>query len=126
MTSTQTSHHFTICLSPRSLCSYFHERETLKVIFHLVDSRHGPVAQDFEIMRLMASIPDRVKYVVCLTKADKRDNRYREAAFAVKDAFAETGCDPQTPVLLTSSTSRLGRDQLWRYLRLASNPAVEE
>jgi GTP-binding protein EngB required for normal cell division len=35
---------------------YLYERATLKVVFHLVDSRTGPVAADEELMRVMAGL----------------------------------------------------------------------
>ena len=51
---------------------YIRTRPNLRVLFHLVDGRHGPIDEDFRIMNLVGrSLPDSVQYVVVLTKADK-------------------------------------------------------
>jgi len=55
---------------------YFEGRRNLRVVFHLVDSRHGLVDEDTRIMEECASIfggsaRKSVNYVVVLTKADK-------------------------------------------------------
>jgi len=138
--------------------SYLCERETLKVVFHLIDSRHGPVAEDLEVMRLMAPLlcsddsgalstncgPAGVRkppfqYVMVLTKADKKDSHKALvraaggrslAADAIRGALVESGFAPeaaaQVPVVLTSSVSRRGRDEMWRLLRRAADPAAFE
>ena len=104
------------------------------MVFHLVDSRHGPVDQDYQIMELMARRDAEqeatsgqrqpVTYVVVLTKADKRSSQLRGTVAKVYEALEASGCDPEmTPVLLTSANSRLGRDHMWRFLRLAADPA---
>merc|ERR1712137_1347186 len=51
---------------------YISERKTLRVVFHLVDARHGPTEEDASIMRQVGKdLPDYAKYVVVFTKADK-------------------------------------------------------
>jgi GTP-binding protein EngB required for normal cell division len=105
-----------------------------QVVFHLVDSRHGPVAADEELMRLVAKCPRPLTYVIVLTKADKKDSAAAEKSLGLKRSLesvraklAENGLSPTaTPVLLTSSVSRLGRDHMWRFLRLAADPAAFE
>lgn len=107
---------------------YIQNRKTLKVLFHLVDARHGATKEDERIMKQVGQLlPSRAKYVVVLTKADKN----------VKGTKKNTGkVDPDVmrslrqtmkenkvknaPVILTSADTRLGRDDLWRYLRLAA------
>jgi GTP-binding protein len=55
---------------------YVSERDSLRVIFHLIDSRHGPLAQDLKIMDAITQrLPHHVSYVVVLTKADKKDGK---------------------------------------------------
>merc|ERR1712070_879891 len=101
---------------------YLAERDTVKVVFHLVDSRLDAVeAVDEEIMRtvrdMVASRPWR--YVLVLTKADKL---LRSAATEqVLDRHADNvraklvevlGPDlaVSTPIVITSSVSKRGRD----------------
>lgn len=38
--------------------SYITRRSSLRVLFHLIDGRHGPVGQDHTIMELMAEMPE--------------------------------------------------------------------
>ncbi|CAM9284812.1 unnamed protein product [Ectocarpus sp. 12 AP-2014] len=100
--------------------SYITRRSSLRVLFHLIDGRHGPVGQDHAIMKLMAELPDTARYVVVLTKADKSDNSVsRQVLEGVVAALREAGVS-RTPVVLTSAASKLGRDGMWRYLRLAA------
>lgn len=54
------------------------------------------------------------RYVVVLTKADKSDNSVsRQVLDGVVSALREAGVS-RTPVVLTSSASKLGRDGMWR------------
>jgi len=51
---------------------YIAHRPTLRVVFHLMDARHGPTGEDAGIMQQVTSdLPPHVKYVIVLTKADK-------------------------------------------------------
>jgi len=111
------------------MSEYISKRKTIRVIFHLVDARHGPIDEDMRIMQTIGqnSIKN-TKYVVVLTKADKNTkgasstsggrvssdvmDKLREAMKANKVANA--------PVLLTSAQTKLGRDEMWRYMRLAA------
>lgn len=56
----------------RLLKSYVEERPTLRLLFHLIDSRHGFLASDDDCLDLLKTLPDHVQYVVVLTKCDKR------------------------------------------------------
>lgn len=44
--------------------SYITRRSSLRVLFHLIDGRHGPVGQDHAIMKLMAELPDTARFVL--------------------------------------------------------------
>ena len=51
---------------------YLAKRRNLRVLFHLVDARHGPIDEDENIMKQVGeTLPKDVRYVVILTKADK-------------------------------------------------------
>lgn len=69
------------------LRDYLAGRATLRRAFLLIDARHGPKAADEEIMKLLdrAAVP----FEALLTKADKANDRVREAALeATRAALA--------------------------------------
>jgi GTP-binding protein len=111
------------------LADYAANRKTLRVVFHLIDARHGPTAEDNNIMKQMGEIlPKAVKYVVVLTKSDKNvkgpspknSGKVSESVMnAVRDALKENGVK-KAPILLTSAETKLGRDEMWKYMRLAA------
>jgi GTP-binding protein len=108
---------------------YISKRETLKVLFHLVDGRHGPSAEDASIMKQISeSLPSRATYVVLLTKADKNVKSASttnsgkvssDVMNRLRDAMKENGVG-NAPVILTSAETKLGRDDIWRFLKLAA------
>lgn len=111
------------------MTSYIQTRKTLKVVFHLVDSRHGPTKEDNRIMQQIGEIlPKSVTYVVVLTKSDKNikgvtKKNEGKVSRKVMDALRLTMKSNKlgnAPVILTSAESKLGRDDLWRYLRRAA------
>ncbi|KAL3902512.1 MAG: hypothetical protein SGILL_010795 [Bacillariaceae sp.] len=108
---------------------YLSNRKTLKVVFHLIDSRHGPIDEDSNIMKQVSeNLPKNVNYVVVLTKADKnvKGNSKKNPGKVSNDVMSnlretmKSNGVGSAPVLVTSSESKLGRDQMWRYLRLAA------
>lgn len=108
---------------------YLAKRRNLRVLFHLVDARHGPIDEDENIMKQVGeTLPKGVKYVVILTKADKNvkgpnKTNTGKVSKSVLETVRETmkaNKVGKAPVLLTSSQTKLGRDDLWRYLRLAA------
>jgi GTP-binding protein len=112
--------------------SFLGQRKSLKVVFHLVDARHGTTSEDERIMRQMATIlptsSGNFKYVVVLTKADKNVKGKHASQGAVsetviskiKETMQNAHLPPSIPLVLTSSETKLGRDDMWRYLRLAA------
>lgn len=85
------------------------QRPTVKLILHLVDSRHPPTELDREAMALCAPSPAR--YVVVQTKVDKPNQRERaEARRALTAALDALGLDP--PVIESSSATRRGADAI--------------
>lgn len=112
---------------------YMENRQNLKVVFHLIDSRHGPIDEDANIMKQVGeSMPDNVEYVVVLTKADKNvkgnaakngSNKPGKVSIDVMNKVREVMRENKVgkaPVLLTSAENKLGRDEVWRYLRKAA------
>jgi len=111
------------------LSTYVDTRKTLRVVFHLVDGRHGPIDEDANVMRKMAdTLEKRVKYVVVLTKADKnvkgasktnQGSVSKDVVSKLRETMKENGVG-NAPILLTSAETNLGRDDIWRYMRLAA------
>lgn len=113
------------------MADYLANRKTLKVVFHLIDSRHGPIDEDGSIMEQVGkNLPKSAVYVVVLTKADKnvkgasgtKKNHGRVSNTVMeklRDVMRANGVG-NAPVLLSSAETKLGRDHLWRYIRLAA------
>jgi len=106
------------------MVSYFKHRTNLKVVFHLIDSRHGCVDEDERIMRLCAQMLTKerrsVEYVVVLTKTDKGGKKgagsvKNEILENVRETMRECGVGSR-PIIQTSSETKLGRDDIWRFL----------
>lgn len=51
---------------------YVNQRSTLRLLFHLIDSRHGFMKSDKNCLEVLQTLPPYVHYVIVLTKADKR------------------------------------------------------
>lgn len=111
------------------MAEYLSNRKSLRVVFHLVDGRHGPIDEDANIMKQVSeSLPKNVAYVIVLTKADKNvklasKKKPGKVSADVMNSLRETMKMNKVggaPVIVTSSETKLGRDDLWRYLRLAA------
>jgi len=108
---------------------YAANRKTLRVVFHLIDARHGPTDEDQNIMHQMGEIlPSVVKYVIVLTKADKNvkgpspknSGKVSEGVMnLVEKAMLENNVK-NAPILLTSAETKLGRDEMWKYMKTAA------
>lgn len=111
------------------LAEYVANRETLRVVFHLIDARHGPTDEDENIMKQMSEIlPKTVKYMIILTKADKNvkgpstrnSGKVSENVMnSVQEAMRNYNIR-DTRVVLTSAETKLGRDEVWKYMSLAA------
>jgi ribosome biogenesis GTP-binding protein YsxC/EngB len=113
------------------LMEYMSTRQTLRCVFHLIDSRLGPTEDDESIMRqLSQSLVRSAVYVVVLTKADKNVKSAskrnpgkvsRDVLQSLQLSIKNSGINGRhTPIILSSSETKLGRDEIWRYLRLAA------
>jgi len=99
----------------KTIGHYLTERETLKVVFQLVDARHKPTALDEEVMILLKESP--AEHVVVLTKSDKLSGNERQKAITrVHKTMAPLGLE--RPVLLTSAEDGRGRPELIDWLSL--------
>jgi GTP-binding protein len=87
------------------------------VIFHLMDGRHGPTADDVTMSQMIQTSGSSAKYVVVLTKVDK--NGKFQVSDSVQKAVREAIPDDDTPIVWTSAERRWGFDVLWKYLQTA-------
>lgn len=112
------------------LKEFVSHRKTLKVVFHLVDARHGPTDEDANIMSQMSKTLNskQTKYVVVLTKADKNvkgataknsGKVRKEVLHKLRQTMKQSQVG-NSPVILTSAETKLGRDEMWRFMRLAA------
>lgn len=115
---------------------YLSEHAPLAVVLHLVDSRVGAQRVDLDIFAMLKrAIADRdgtdlpsLRYVLVLTKADKREAVRNLASTAEADLRIKLASvlgdrvAADTPILVTSSVTKRGRDAVWRQLKHAALP----
>ena len=104
----------------RFIRRYLSEREPLRLVIHLIDSRHAPTKLDRGIMEWMKG--GRVPYLLVLTKADKISrNHYQKALKQVREALSELYME--APVILSSSEKKLGAEEIWQWIQDMAMPA---
>ena len=97
----------------RLIGEYVTEREELRIIFHLIDSRHEPTRLDDELIEIMRGSP--VPRVILLAKSDKLPkNKQRIRVSQVQKRLAATGVE--FPVILTSAEKKTGMDEVWKWV----------
>jgi GTP-binding protein len=90
--------------------AYLRERETLKLIVLLMDIRHPPTAQDKSMYEWLVHF--NLPTVVVATKADKISRGQRQ--LHVSQVRKGLGLGSEGPVILFSSQTGEGKDELWR------------
>ncbi|CAN8072685.1 unnamed protein product [Agarophyton chilense] len=105
----------------RFMRTYLKSRTSLSLVFHLIDGRHGALRDDEELMEEIANHAGQLEYVVVLTKMDKLDRQKakREILESIRRSLVRNRCSADTPIVLTSSSTRLGRDEMWRHMQNA-------
>ena len=89
--------------------TYLKERENLKLVFQLIDSRHDPMETDLGLVEWLEN--NDKQFIIILTKTDKISSKLlleRKAQLEELTKF----CKNSLEVLPYSSTTGLGRDQL--------------
>jgi len=73
---------------------------------------------DFQCFSLLDDLPSNIKYVMVLTKADKREGSGGMRGDIIKKLRKEiiTRTNRDVPILLTSAESREGGAELWSVL----------
>lgn len=96
----------------KAITSYLSERKTLRLVVHLVDSRHPPTKNDIELLDLLdeAQVPT----VLVATKIDKiKPSEIKPSLDAIRSRFE---LDGDTLVIPFSSVSKKGIGELWRVI----------
>jgi GTP-binding protein len=93
--------------------SYLEKRPQLCGAIALIDSRHGPLKNDLDLLAWLAQVRQRV--VVVATKADKLSNqqraeRQREIVMALRHL-------PARELIFYSSITALGKKELWQQIK---------
>jgi GTP-binding protein len=102
---------------------YLLKRDTLKLIFHLVDSRHDPTKLDEDFFFWMAS--NMKPFAVILTKSDKLSaNKLRSSVKKVEKVLAQMNIE--VPVLPCSAQSGDGIDELQTLILDFLNDKIEQ
>jgi GTP-binding protein len=97
----------------RFIGRYLTERAPLRVVFHLIDSRHPPMERDEDVMAMMRG--SAVPYVLVLTKADKLSGNARaQRLAAVEQVLAQAAME--VPVIFTSAKKKQGRKDLLQWI----------
>ncbi|PEN13364.1 GTP-binding protein [Longibacter salinarum] len=93
---------------------YLDERQTLRAVVHLIDSRHPPMEQDEDLIDFMRGSD--VPYLIALTKADKLSGNERfKTVQRLEKRLEEVG--RSVPIILTSSKSGRGIKEMRGWLR---------
>ena len=90
-------------------------RDLLRLVVQLIDVRVGPTEDDMMMLSYLSN--EEIPHIVVATKSDKL------SATAQKDAKEkwQTKIGENVPFLLFSSTSRMGKEELWGYISQAIN-----
>ncbi|SHE48293.1 GTP-binding protein [Seinonella peptonophila] len=92
--------------------TYFTKRETLRGMIQLVDIRHAPSREDQQMYQFLRYLE--LPIMVVATKVDKISrNKWNKHAKIVKDTLQMS---KEHPLILFSSTTKMGRDELWQRL----------
>lgn len=97
----------------RLIQRYLTEREPLRLVVHLIDSRHPPTAIDQNVMEIMRG--GHTPYLIVLTKSDKISrNQHQKALGGVRAVLERKGLE--VPVVLSSAEKKTGGEAIWQWI----------
>ena len=98
----------------RFINRYISEHEAVRLLIHLVDSRHEPTRLDKDVMEYMKG--GWMTYLVVMTKTDKLSGNQRgKAVSQVKKSLREYNLE--VPVIESSAKTRKGRDEVLQWIQ---------
>ena len=98
----------------RLVTSYILSRRNLATVFVLVDARHAPLKSDLDFITWLGE--NEIPIVICLTKADKLTRGALAQNLAVYRAALATLWEELPPMIVTSSASSVGMDEILDYI----------
>ncbi len=94
--------------------SYLKERPNLANLFILVDSRHDPLQADLDFMQNVGTLG--IPFSIVFTKTDKlKPGQLENNLSKYKERLSEEW-EELPPLFLTSSTTRLGQNEVLAYI----------
>lgn len=88
--------------------------DSLKLVCQLIDSRTGPTSDDLDMLFYLKEIG--LNHIIVATKTDKL-NATEKREF--NEIIAAEPMTKDTPLVMYSSKSHLGRDELWKHIAAA-------
>ncbi|MGZ4105796.1 MAG: ribosome biogenesis GTP-binding protein YihA/YsxC [Tumebacillaceae bacterium] len=102
----------------KMVTTYLDKRDNLKLVLQLVDIRHAPSKEDVEMYQYLAHYNR--PHAVVVTKADKISRgQYQKHIKVIKQTLNVL---PNTPIVITSSDTGLGKDELWKLIESYLTP----
>lgn len=89
---------------------YFEQVRTLRAAIAIIDSRHGALESDLELLLWFVSL--KLPVIVVATKTDKLSNNQR--AKMQREIVSALAHLPLTQVLMFSAQTNFGRKELWQ------------
>ena len=98
----------------RLVTSYLLSRRNLATVFVLVDARHAPLKSDLDFITWLGE--NGIPIVICLTKADKLTRGALAQNLAAYRVALATLWEELPPMIVTSSASSVGMDEILDYI----------
>lgn len=98
----------------RLITSYILSRRNLATVFVLVDARHAPLKSDLDFITWLGE--NGIPIAICLTKADKLTRGALAQNLAVYRTALATQWEELPPMIVTSSASSVGMDEILDYI----------
>ena len=98
----------------RLITQYVLEREQLTCLFLLIDIRLVPQKKDIEFLNFIGE--NEVPFAIVFTKADKLKRQQIRRAVDKYTEFLKESWEELPPYFITSSESRMGRDEVLDYI----------
>ena len=98
----------------RLIAQYLEGREPLRLVIHLVDSRHDATRHDQNIMQTMKGGP--VPYLIVMSKSDKISKNKQQASRKKLGTLLKS-MGMEVPVVISSSKDNHGRDEIWQWIK---------
>lgn len=92
--------------------NYFEKSKMLRVVFQLVDSRHTPSQNDIEMYKDLVNLG--FCPIIIATKVDKV--KKSELKKNINTISSKLNTVEGTPVIRFSSSSGIGKEELWEYI----------